>query len=84
MESIEQIAINEFEKLGDDGLFPNHTDKDIWVSGFKSGFEFSTKRLKMALALDALKELKKYIPDLGYEYDLLTAICNKIINHENK
>ena len=40
MESIEQIAINEFDKVGDDGLFPNHTDKDIWVSGFKAGFEY--------------------------------------------
>ena len=42
MESIEQIAINEFDKVGDDGLFPNHTDKDIWVSGFKAGFEYKS------------------------------------------
>lgn len=26
--------------VADEGLFPNHTDKDIWVSGFKSGLEW--------------------------------------------
>lgn len=37
---IEKTAFAEFEKVGDEGLFPNHTDKDIWISGFKSGSEW--------------------------------------------
>ena len=30
----ESVANEEFKNVGDDGLFPNHTDKDIWISGF--------------------------------------------------
>jgi len=36
----EEIARYEFEKVGDDKLFPNHTDKDIWISGFKAGYNY--------------------------------------------
>lgn len=37
----EIIAFKCFEYMVcDEGLFPNHTDKDIWVSGFKSGLEW--------------------------------------------
>jgi hypothetical protein len=36
---IEVIALLEYEKVGDDKLFPNHTDKDIWVSGFITGYK---------------------------------------------
>jgi len=32
------LANEEFEKVGDEGLFPNHTDKDIWTAGFKAGY----------------------------------------------
>ena len=38
---VEQLALEEFKKVSDEGLFPNHTDKDIWISGFKSGVEFN-------------------------------------------
>ena len=32
-------AEESFEKnVGDDKLFPNHTDKDIWTAGFKAGY----------------------------------------------
>ena len=41
MKTSEEIAFEEFEKVGDEKLFPNHTDKDIWISGFKSGFEYN-------------------------------------------
>ena len=37
---IEKLAFEEFEKVGDDGLFPNHTDKDIWIAGFKAGYSY--------------------------------------------
>jgi hypothetical protein len=38
--SIEEIANEEFKNVGDEGLFPNHTDKDIWMSGFKACADF--------------------------------------------
>lgn len=41
----EKIAIEEFKNVGDEGLFPNHTDKDIWISGFKTGFFWIFKTL---------------------------------------
>ena len=37
---IEKLAFEEYEKVGDDGLFPNHTDKDIWIAGFKAGYSY--------------------------------------------
>ncbi len=40
---LEIVANEEFKNVGDDGLFPNHTDKDIWIAGFKAGFKFSNK-----------------------------------------
>ena len=40
---IDRIANEEFKKVGDDRLFPNHTDKDIWVNGFKAGFWYHKK-----------------------------------------
>ena len=31
----------EFNKsVGDDGLFPNHSDKDIWMAGFEAGYNY--------------------------------------------
>jgi len=39
--SIEQTANEEFKNVGDEGLFPNHTDKDIWISGFKDGYQYN-------------------------------------------
>ncbi len=36
---VEDLARREFDKgIADDGLFPNHTDKDIWIVGFKAGY----------------------------------------------
>ena len=37
---VEEVAFKEFNNVGDKGLFPNHTDKDIWVNGFKAGFKY--------------------------------------------
>ena len=38
--NIEKLAFEEFENVGDEGLFPNHTDKDIWIAGFKAGYSY--------------------------------------------
>ena len=35
---LEHLANEEFKNVGDEGLFPNHTDKDIWTAGFKAGY----------------------------------------------
>ena len=44
---IEEIAFEEFKNVGDEGLFPNHSDKDIWVNGFKEGYEYAVKNSKI-------------------------------------
>jgi len=35
---LEYLSNESFKNVVDDGLFPNHTDKDIWTDGFKSGY----------------------------------------------
>ena len=35
---LEHLANEAFKNVGDEGLFPNHTDKDIWTAGFKAGY----------------------------------------------
>jgi hypothetical protein len=35
---LEHLANEAFKNIGDEGLFPNHTDKDIWTAGFKAGY----------------------------------------------
>lgn len=40
IKTLEEIAFEEFKKVADDGLFPNHTDQDIWIAGFKAGIEY--------------------------------------------
>lgn len=45
-DSIEVIANQRFKSVGDDGLFPNHSDKDVWVSGFIEGFKEMQKLME--------------------------------------
>ena len=45
-EAIEELALKEFENVGDEGLFPNHSDRDIWVSGFRDGIKYVMNKLK--------------------------------------
>lgn len=43
---LEMLAGIIFSKTtADEGLFPNHTDKDIWVQGFKEGVAAITKAI---------------------------------------
>jgi hypothetical protein len=46
---VEQWANREFENVGDEGMSPNHSDKDIWVNGFKSAFQFMFQRLSLEM-----------------------------------
>ena len=43
----EQIALEELKNVGDEGLFPNHSDGDIWVSGFKAGYAFRCTQIDL-------------------------------------
>ena len=43
---LEHLANEEFKNIGDEGLFPNHTDKDIWTAGFKAGYLKKWKKEK--------------------------------------
>jgi len=29
--------------VGDEGLFPNHSDKDIWMAGFEAGYQYNDR-----------------------------------------
>jgi hypothetical protein len=39
--NIENLALEQFENVGDEGLFPNYSDKDIWMDGFISALKQS-------------------------------------------
>lgn len=40
MATLDQTINEQFQHIGDEGLFPNHTDRDIWASGFRAGVEW--------------------------------------------
>jgi len=40
MTMLPQIIDEQFQHVPDEGLFPNHTDRDIWASGFRAGVEW--------------------------------------------
>ena len=52
----EQIAFEELKKVGDEGLFPNHSDKDIWVSGFMAGYNYKAARTEIEYWDDSLND----------------------------
>lgn len=37
-QEVDAIASAQFEYVGDEGLFPNHTNKDIWIAGFVAAY----------------------------------------------
>lgn len=46
---VEAIAADQFEYVGDEGLFPNYTDKDIWMAGFVAAYHFfKTKNFEIS------------------------------------
>jgi hypothetical protein len=57
----EKIAEEQFKHVGDEGLFPNHTDKDIWISGFVA----------------AMKQAKPEYPELEGTMNLCNDIIEK-------
>ena len=53
----------------DDPAFPNHTDRDIWLVGFKAGFEYCFEEY----VYDLRKQLTEYEENL-----------KKLAENENK
>ena len=45
-EEIDNAVVKEYENVGDEKLFPNHTDKDIWMNGFYDGARWYREQLK--------------------------------------
>lgn len=47
LDTMEFVARKQFKKVGDDGLFPNHSDEDIWVKGFLEGVKHMKNKFKL-------------------------------------
>ena len=45
-EEIDNAVVKQYEKVGDEKLFPNHSDKDIWMNGFYEGAIWYREQLK--------------------------------------
>lgn len=45
-EEIDNNIVKEYENVGDEKLFPNFTDKDIWGNGFYEGAKWYREQLK--------------------------------------
>ena len=45
-EEIDNAVVKGYENVGDEKLFPNHTDKDIWMNGFYDGARWYREQLK--------------------------------------
>lgn len=48
-EEIDNAVVKEYENVGDEKLFPNHTDKDIWMNGFYDGARWYREQLKQKI-----------------------------------
>lgn len=65
-EIIEKLKVSEFEKVGDEGLFPNHSDKDIWEKGFEMGSKAYIKAILPALLEEIVNESLTLYKENGY------------------
>jgi hypothetical protein len=62
MENIEEQANKDFKNVGDEGLFPNHSDKDIWLNGYLSRAESKYNEI------EKLKHTLEYVTKLNEKY----------------
>lgn len=81
--TVEELGFKEFVNAPDDGLFPNYTDKDIWVSGFVHGYKLGLIKEK-----DRLMYLVKLYRDpsnhFSRDFDsFIESIEQNIIDIEN-
>lgn len=73
----EEVASKEFEKVGDDKLFPNHTDKDIWVSGFVAGYESKISRFETEIILCSAIWYKDIPQKKIFDSNVLPVNCDR-------
>ena len=78
-----------FEKnVGDDKLFPNHTDKDIWFSGYTqcqkdmADKKYTEKDMRNALNVGMSAEAGDY--PKGWSFDCGISLEDYFINSLNK
>jgi lipoate-protein ligase A len=45
-EEIDNAVVLQYENVGDEKLFPNHSDKDIWMNGFYEGAKWYREQIK--------------------------------------
>lgn len=77
----EKIAFQEYEKVGDDKLFPSHTDKDIWVAGFVACLEMNSDLLKaLEYVQRTISESEAWWMDCPNKGGFDTEIIDKAIN----
>ena len=71
----EEIRKTAWESVGDEKLFPNHSDKDIWNNGFDACYNIlsTTSQTHKAMSAEEILELhfgsdfwevKKYLPNI--------------------
>lgn len=66
-EEILKLAEAEFLNICDEGLFPNHSDKDIWINGFNAGYAASHPS---AVQEEALRKITNWeLPATGEFWD---------------
>ena len=82
-------AEESFEKnVGDDKLFPNHTDKDIWFSGYTqcqkdmADKKYTEEDIKNALNVGMNAEAGDY--PKGWSFDCGISLEDYFINSLNK
>jgi len=78
-----------FEKnVGDDKLFPNHTDKDIWFSGYTqcqkdmADKKYTEKDMRNAINVGMSAEAGDY--PKGWSFDCGISLEDYFINSLNK
>lgn len=82
-------AEESFEKnVGDDKLFPNHTDKDIWFSGYTqcqkdmADKKYTEKDMNNAINVGMSAEAGDY--PKGWSFDCGISLEDYFINSLNK
>lgn len=84
---LEEMAIVEFGKTEKEGLFPNHSDRDIWIKGFIASQKLKphlmdklkTANLRLLLNGNPLNEIKLFEANREYK-----AILQSLYKLENK
>ena len=91
MNKLEQEIRDEaISVIPDDGLFPNYTDQDIWIGGFREGvFSKVAEKMRLEAILDVLSALEPFTTishsdKMKLKILELEGLLNKFGETENK